>query len=319
MRLIEKTQVGELAKASKPPQKPALSVTQTSSKGGCTCGGTCPLCQSKLAGTKISAPGDKHEQDADRMAATMLNSTAEKNVSLANNNGIAASAAVHSGDNQIGLSGQPLSPELRRNFEANTGADFSQIRIHSGREAQALAEPLQAEAFTLGRNIVIGDPNFQASSPTGKNLLAHELAHTVQQGAAPHAGMSAATAAAPMIMRRLIRTAPINFLCGSSSPFLRSPNSGFMHLGAGETSISISTSIRWDRPECSGSDIFFTLKRSRSLIWDADEGERTIPVGSSGSATWSGLEENADYYFEIRSNHTNPSCCLTGSFDVNTP
>lgn len=320
MRLIEKNQVGELAKASKPPPKPASSVTQTSSKGGCTCGGTCPLCQSKLAGTKISTPGDKHEQNADRMAATMLNNTAEKNVSLANNNGIAASAAMHSGDNQIGLSGQPLSPELRRNFEANTGADFSQIRIHTGREAQSLAEPLQAEAFTLGRNIVIGDPNFQASSPAGKNLLAHELAHTVQQGAAPHPGMSA-TAATPMIMRRLIRTAPINFLCGGEDPVIRSPNSGFMRLGAGETSITINTSINWDRPATCGTDstVSFILKRHRSNWFDANHGEQVVAVGRSDSKTWPGLEADADYYFEIHSANSNPNCCLTGSFDVNTP
>ncbi|PUA29339.1 MAG: hypothetical protein B0W54_01690 [Cellvibrio sp. 79] len=317
MRLIEKTQMGELAKASKPSQKPASSVTQTSSKGGCTCGGTCPRCKSKLAGTKISAPGDKHEQDADQIAEKMLGTTTEKKNSVTTENVQSSSSVTYAGDNQIGLSGQPLSPELRARFESGSGADFSQVRLHTGIEAQALAAPLHAEAFTLGRNIVIGDPNFQASSPAGKNLLAHELAHTIQQGAAPHPAMST-TVAAPMIMRRLIRTAPISFLCGGSDPFIRSPNSGFMHLNSGETSISINTSIRWDRPGCSG-DIFFTLKRHRSLIWDADEGERTMPVGTGGSATWSGLEENADYYFEIRSTNSNPNCCLTGSFDVNTP
>ncbi len=318
MRLIEKTQLGELAKTSKPSQKPASSVTQTPSTGGCTCGGTCPLCKSKLAATNISAPGDKHEQEADRMAEKMLSTTTEKKQGATSKDAPNTRPPTTAGDNQIGLSGQPLSPEIRSYFESGSGTDFSQVRLHTGTEAQALAAPLQAEAFTLGRNIVIGDPNFQASSPAGKNLLAHELAHTVQQGAAPHQGVSA-TAAAPMIMRRLIRTAQINFLCGGSDPFIRSPNSGFMHLNSGETSISISTSIRWDRPECSGGDIFFTLKRSRSFIWDANEGERTIPVGTSGAATWSGLEENADYYFEIRSANTNPNCCLTGSFDVNTP
>lgn len=322
MRLIEKAQLGDLAKASKPSQKPASSVKQTSAKGGCTCGGTCPLCQSKLAAAKISAPGDKHEQEADRMADNMLSSTAKKNTATTNKSAQNASPiTTQAGDNQIGLSGQPLSPELRAHFESSTGADFSQVRLHTGAEAQALAAPLQAEAFTLGRNIVIGDPNFQASSSAGKNLLAHELAHTVQQGAASHAGMSPASVTAPMVMRRLIRTATIGALCGSSEPFIRSPNSGFMHLGSGETSISISTNINWDRPATcgSGSTVSFILKRHRSFWSDADHGENTISVGSPDSKSWPGLEENADYYFEIRSANSNPNCCLTGSFDVNTP
>ncbi|MCQ1547755.1 MAG: DUF4157 domain-containing protein, partial [Candidatus Accumulibacter phosphatis] len=200
---------------------------------------------------------------------------------------------IRTGDSEIGLmNGKPLDPELRARFEPGLGADFSQVRIHTGPQAQALAASLQAEAFTLGRHIVIGDLHCQAASSDGRNLLVHELAHTIQQGAAGQAGAAlTAGSPGPMIMRRLIRTAIINFLCGSSDPFLRSPPSGFMHLNTGETQISISTNIHWDRPaSCgSGSQFFMTLFRHRSVLWDANEGTKTFNVGTADKAVWSEL------------------------------
>ena len=60
------------------------------------------------------------------------------------------------------------------------GADLSNVRIHTGDEPAALARSVQATAFTLGRDIFFGAGTYAPDMPSGQRLLAHELAHTVQ-------------------------------------------------------------------------------------------------------------------------------------------
>ncbi|MBX9580614.1 MAG: DUF4157 domain-containing protein, partial [Gemmataceae bacterium] len=74
--------------------------------------------------------------------------------------------------------GEPLDPAARAFFEPRFGHDFGRIRVHSGPRAAASAAAVNARAYTVGRHIVLGDPG--PVPPT--LLLAHELAHTVQQG-----------------------------------------------------------------------------------------------------------------------------------------
>ncbi len=85
---------------------------------------------------------------------------------------------------QIGAlegSGQPLPASERIYFEPRFGADFGQIRIHTGAEAVASAQAVNARAYTLGRNIVFARNQFAPGAHEGKRLIAHELAHVVQQ------------------------------------------------------------------------------------------------------------------------------------------
>jgi flagellar motor protein MotB len=77
--------------------------------------------------------------------------------------------------------GQPLAQSERAFFEPRFGTDFSQVRIHTGSQAAETARAVNARAFTLGRDIVFGAGQYQAHSTAGKNLLAHELTHVVQQ------------------------------------------------------------------------------------------------------------------------------------------
>jgi hypothetical protein len=327
MRQVGKVNLPNALNATKKPvrAKADAAAPLAKSASSCACGGTCPSCRSKLASLPVSEPGDSHEREADRLAEmAMRGSTPVPPVNARTTLPNAQPVALPSGDAEIGLAGKPLSSEQLARFEPALGADLSGIRIHSGREAQALTGPLQAEAFTLGRHIVIGDENFQAESPHGRNLLAHELVHSIQQRAVTSVqATQTATPAQPTIMRRTLRNAKLNFLCGTgdAESFVRSPPSGFMHLNAGETQIDISTNIVWDRPATCGpgGTVSVTLKRSRSLIWDANEGERSLPVGSTGSGSWSGLTADADYYLEIRSANSNPNCCLTGTLDITTP
>lgn len=77
--------------------------------------------------------------------------------------------------------GTPLSSDTRNYFEPRFGQDFSDVRIHTGSEAEHSASSIQAKAFTSGSDIVFGKNRHDPHSADGKKLLAHELTHVVQQ------------------------------------------------------------------------------------------------------------------------------------------
>lgn len=78
--------------------------------------------------------------------------------------------------------GQPLAPAVRRDFEAGFGWDFTQVRVHADAKADAAARSLGALAFTWGRDIAFRSGRYAPGSSAGRALLAHEIAHVVQQG-----------------------------------------------------------------------------------------------------------------------------------------
>lgn len=82
-------------------------------------------------------------------------------------------------------SGEPLPDALRQDMEARFGADFSAVRIHRDARAGQASSALNAAAFTVGNQIHFGAGQFNPTSSEGRELLAHELTHTIQQGAAP--------------------------------------------------------------------------------------------------------------------------------------
>lgn len=78
-------------------------------------------------------------------------------------------------------SGSPLPKPPRVFFESRFGHDFTAVRIHSDSHSARLARSLNARAFTLGRDIVFGAGEYSPETSEGTRLLAHELAHVVQQ------------------------------------------------------------------------------------------------------------------------------------------
>jgi Domain of unknown function (DUF4157) len=89
----------------------------------------------------------------------------------------------------IGSSGRPLDRETLRYMESRIGFDFSKVRIHTDSRAAASAKSLGARAYTVGNSVVFGPGCFSPNTAEGRRLLAHELAHTVQQArSAPHIG-----------------------------------------------------------------------------------------------------------------------------------
>jgi hypothetical protein len=86
--------------------------------------------------------------------------------------------------------GQPLDATTRALMEPRFGRDFSGVRVHVDGSAPKSAEAMRARAYTVGRNIVFAPGAYAPRSDTGQRLVAHELAHVVQnesqpQGASP--------------------------------------------------------------------------------------------------------------------------------------
>jgi len=77
--------------------------------------------------------------------------------------------------------GRPLDPATRNFFEPRFGHDLSSVRVHTDARADASAQAVNANAYTVGQNIVFGAGQFAPHQPDGRKLLAHELAHVIQQ------------------------------------------------------------------------------------------------------------------------------------------
>ncbi|MDX2361909.1 MAG: DUF4157 domain-containing protein [Crocinitomicaceae bacterium] len=79
--------------------------------------------------------------------------------------------------------GTPLSQDILRKMESSFGVDFSDVRVHTGTNAILMNQQLGSHAFTNGNDIYFNTGKYNPSSKDGLHLLAHELTHTVQQGA----------------------------------------------------------------------------------------------------------------------------------------
>lgn len=84
--------------------------------------------------------------------------------------GMASSSAAHA-----------LPEELRAKFETSLGTDLSGVRVHTGTESQHAASAVGAKAYAMGDDIHFAAGEYNPASQSGQHLLAHEVAHTVQQ------------------------------------------------------------------------------------------------------------------------------------------
>ncbi|MEN8177724.1 MAG: DUF6402 family protein [Pseudomonadota bacterium] len=170
--------------------------------------------QAKL---RINAPGDRFEQEADRVAEQVMRMS-EPRSSASINDALPVSSRIYRGptiqrlckscaeDDELlqkksaGMgdtlaatpaishrirslqgSGQSLPGTERNFFEPRFGVDFSSVRIHSDTQAGHLARSVNARAFTLGRNVVFAAGEYAPGTFPGRALLAHELTHVLQQ------------------------------------------------------------------------------------------------------------------------------------------
>jgi uncharacterized protein DUF4157 len=108
------------------------------------------------------------------------------------------------------LGGSPLPSPVRSFMEPRFGANFGNVRIHTGEAAADESAALNAQAFTVGEHVFFGRNQFQPNTGSGRELIAHELTHTIQQGAAVQ------RAANPSVAER---TGPIVHRAGLGEPF----------------------------------------------------------------------------------------------------
>ena len=94
--------------------------------------------------------------------------------------------------------GQPLDRAARAFFEPRFGRSFGDVRIHTGGEAAHSARAVNALAYTVGRDIVFASGEPAAESLAGRTLLAHELAHVVQQSGPAHPVLRRQTVGGPL-------------------------------------------------------------------------------------------------------------------------
>jgi hypothetical protein len=193
----------------------------------CACGGDCPRCQEEppphrghplQAKLQVSQPGDVYEQEADRIAeyvmsapqanrsSTLPHRTEPSSLRISRHPLSAAtpaSDAPNAVQEVLRSSGEPLDNSTRNFMESQFGHDFGHVRVHTGREAMESASSLSARAYTVGGHIVFGSGQYAPSSNAGRRLLAHELTHVVQQGAARGVGPASPslTTRGPLIQR----------------------------------------------------------------------------------------------------------------------
>lgn len=141
----------------------------------------------------VSSPGDRAEIEAVQISRAVMHasSPARSEVSTRAVGGVQRAAAAGApalnpkpAQTAATSGGAGNLPAPTRAFmEPRFGADFSSVRVHTGAAASSRAKKLDAGAFTTGRDIYFGKGQFQPDTPKGKELIAHELTHTIQQGA----------------------------------------------------------------------------------------------------------------------------------------
>lgn len=169
---------------------------QRQCSGGCgthtIAGGQCSDCKKKLdiqRQLRVGEANDVYEREADHVADRVMSAPVGGQVrnaplriqrysSTAAADPVSAPASV---DRTLASSGEPLPQTLRHDMEQRFGHDFSQVRVHSGSYASQSAADINANAYTVGHDIVFGAGRFRPGTHEGRHLLAHELTHVVQQ------------------------------------------------------------------------------------------------------------------------------------------
>ncbi|HTT92534.1 MAG TPA: DUF4157 domain-containing protein [Acidimicrobiales bacterium] len=168
----------------------------------------CELLAVGQAKLDVGPAGDRYEQEADALARRVV-----ATLQGASQNSVPATDVDDSGETvgrafstvtgpEVGVAGgevaagteaairsargggAPLDSGVRGAMESAFGADFGQVKLHTGPASAELNDRVQAKAFTIGSDIFFRDGVPDGRTSHGQELLAHELTHTIQQGGA---------------------------------------------------------------------------------------------------------------------------------------
>lgn len=168
----------QLARVTDATQVPAWS-RAAPARGGDTAG-------SELT---IAAADGAHEQEADRAAQQAGTGPAGEPLSRARVPGNASAPAADQAQTPVPsvvhqtlrAPGQPLDEGTRADLKARFDHDFGDVRVHADAQAAESARAVGAKAYTVGSHVVFGPGRYQPETAPGRQLIAHEAAHVVQQ------------------------------------------------------------------------------------------------------------------------------------------
>lgn len=149
-----------------------------------------PLMQQKKAEEEIQAKEEEEIQGKEEEKELQMSADADAHPSDTSN--------LESNLNSSKGGGSFLSEPVKNEMESGFGADFNNVKIHNDSNAVQMNKELGSQAFASGNDIYFNEGKYNPNSKDGKHLLAHELTHTVQQGAsAVQPKMIQKTATAP--------------------------------------------------------------------------------------------------------------------------
>lgn len=143
------------------------------------------------------------QADASLQIPSPVNSVSRDMKSSGDETGLVQHYSSHAGSGAtsvvpetLGSQGQPLDRATRDRMEPRFGHDFSRVRIHADERAATAANAVNARAFTVGNHVGFAAGQFAPASASGRELLAHELTHVVQQQSLNSAALQRKSAAA---------------------------------------------------------------------------------------------------------------------------
>ena len=122
--------------------------------------------EDKKEDEKLQRSADKKEEEKVQKKETAGSSTGAGNVS--------------SYVNSLNGKGNPLPAKTNHFFSARMGYDFSNVKVHTDKQAAESAKAVNAKVYTVGNNVVFNEGQYNEESGEGKKLMAHELVHIVQ-------------------------------------------------------------------------------------------------------------------------------------------
>lgn len=201
-----------MASAAKAPDAASQPTPAASPSAG-------PLIQ-RAAAAHLSSPGDPAEREAEETARKVVHmppsgppapvghtDSGSVHRDAATTTPAATQVATPTGVSLAG--GVPLSAAVRGYMEPRFGADFGHVRIHNDHAAAEQSVQLGAHAFTVGHHVFFAEGRFQPESESGRELIAHELTHTIQQGAAVRRSVDPAPAQPGANASVTVRTGPM--------------------------------------------------------------------------------------------------------------
>lgn len=305
-------------------ERSTTSVRPATVQRKCSCGGSCDKCK---AGTS--------EEDHGKVQRKPASARFSMPASAPTKSAMGAPPIVHE---VLRSAGEPLDGQTRAYFEPRFQFDFSRVRLHADPAAAASARAVNAAAYAVGPHIVLGPAAPAPDTAAGQRLMAHELAHVVQQGQGfplqpahrdatshgPHLSDLDAGPESPLVLHRssdpVVMRTP---LLTSTMRICKKVLKGEHVFHVSEGGVIVTTNATWEpseewqgseRPQC-GSDEFNVELTQKGHVWDSPYGSCPFQMGRPYSKQWTDIPED-DYYLIISTNNTNPNCCLEGDVEV---